>query len=86
MQQSSMTAVDYTALNKAQLVAMVAARGEALMAYIAADNALRDKIDAGTLCLEDMQRMEATKEAALLKLGETETAVIFGRSPDQIAN
>lgn len=65
---------------------MVAARGDALMTYIEADNALRERIDAGKLSFEDMQKMEATKQAALLKLGKLETAVMFGRSADKAAN
>lgn len=86
MQQGSMTEVEFGALSKEQLVALVAARGDALMTYIAADRALRDKIDAGKLAMDDMIRMEKTKEAALLKLGEVETAVVFGQTAGNVAN
>lgn len=86
MQQGSMTNVDLNALSKEQLVAMVALRGEALMSYIEADKLLRQKIDAGKLVFEDMVRMEKTKEAALLKLGESETAIMFGASAGSAAN
>lgn len=86
MQQGSMTTVEFDRLTKEQLAGMVAARGDALMSYIAADKILRQKIDAGKLAFEDMVQMEKTKEAALLKLGETETAIMFGVPAGATAN
>jgi len=86
MQQESITEVEYASLSKDQLVAMVAARGDALIALIEADKVLRQKIDAGKLAFDDMVRMEKTKEAALLKLGELETAIIFGQVVGGAAN
>lgn len=86
MQQTSMTDIDFTVLSKAQLVALVLARGDALIDYIAADKVLRQQIDAGKLAMEDMIHMEKTKEAALLKLGQVETAVVFGRPAGAVAN
>lgn len=86
MQQGTMTQVEFDKLSREQLAGMVAARGQALMSYIAADKMLRQKINAGKLAYEDMARMEKSKEAALLKLGETETAIIFGETTGSVAN
>lgn len=78
MQKAGLTEADLQALTKDQLVKMVAARGEALVVFVSADNAISDKIFAGTLQAGDMQQADSAKQAALVKLGEIETAILFG--------
>ncbi len=86
MKNSTLMEADLTALSHEQLVAMVAVRGEALMAFIEADNGILRRIKSGTLRAVDMRKADEAKRAALIKLGEEETAILFGRAGGPAVN
>lgn len=72
----TMSKTDLMALSKEQLVEMVSLRGNALLAYVEADNVFREKIADGSLQDNDLAKLYDMKEAILIELGSREEALI----------
>lgn len=72
----TMSKTDLMALSKEQLVEMISLRGNALLAYVEADNVFREKIADGSLQDNDLSKLYDMKEAILIELGAREEALI----------